>query len=330
MFDHQASATISGHLGRIAPVNGGASCPSAEAQREIWLLGQPSLEDFLDYVRKAVIGGKEMPQRPLVEAWRAANDVYAALEEEEAGLADEIECHPLPEGMRPLADTLSATDSFRRTFDRMPTRFGMVELDKIVVSQRRVTEQFIDRLAARLTPRADEAELFRFCQPLERTDPPVRMRRLSGQRFLFTSDSNDLRFHEAALLQADQISGHAAYGPVHAVLALVVGYGSNFLSVIRSEDRMVLHNGYHRAVALRAAGVTHAPCIIQDVTRRDELDLTAASAVSGDPAFYFRAARPPLLKDFFDPRIRTVLQTRRAERFVEVSFDVRDYTVYDE
>ena len=113
-------------------------------------------------------------------------------------------------------------------------------------------------------------------------------------------------------------------------LALVVGYGSNFLSVIRWEDRMVLHNGYHRAVALRAAGFTHAPCIVQDVTRRDELDLTAASTVAGDPAFYFRAPRPPLLKDFFDPRLRTVLHTRRAERFVEVSFEVKDYTVYDE
>ena len=297
---------------------------------EIWLLGQPSLEDFLDHVRKAAVGGAEMARRPLVDAWRRANDVYARLEEEEDGIADAIGCAPLPDTMLPLAEALAGSDAFRRTFDRVPTGFAMVELDRIVVSQRRVTRTFVEALAARVTPRPDEAGLFRFCQPLERTDPPVRMRRLSGQRVLFTSDSNDLRFHEAALLQPDRIAGHAAFGPIQGVLGLIVGYGSNFLSAIRSGDRVVLHNGYHRAVALRAAGFTHAPCIVQDVTRRDELELTAASSVSGDPAFYFRARRPPLLKDFFDPRLSAVLPTKRAERFVEVSFEVKDYTVYDE
>ncbi len=116
------------------------------------------------------------------------------------------------------------------------------------------------------------------------------------------------------LLRPDQIVGHKAFGPISAVVGLVVGYGSNFLTVIRSDNRMVLHNGYHRACALRAAGFTHAPCVIQTVTRRDELDIAAAQAVVDDPAFYFKAKRPPLLKDFFDPRIRTVLRARRMER----------------
>jgi hypothetical protein len=294
------------------------------------LLGQPSLSDYLAYVRKAVDGGASLKTAPLVEAWRAANDIYAELEETEAGLADEVECLALPDEMAPLAEELSRTEPFQRAFDKMPTTFGMVELDRIVVSQRRVTRPFVEELQARLTPRPDAAGLFRFCHPTERRDPPVRMRRLGGQRFLLMSDSNDLRFHETALLRPGQISDYERFGPISAVLGLVVGYGSNFLSVVRSDDRIVLHNGYHRAVALRAAGFTHAPCVIQTVTRRDELELTAGSAVTEDAAFYFRAARPPLLKDFFDPRLRTILRTRRAERYVEVSIDVKDYTVYHE
>lgn len=327
MFDDD---TASGHPapgfadGGLAPVAGNA--PSAE----MWLLGQPSLEDYLDYVRRAVVGGSEMPRRPLVDAWRAANDIYADLEQDEAGLADEIECHALPPEMEGLAEALAGTDPFRRTFDRMPTSFGMVELDKLILSQRRVTKPFAEQLAASLAQRPDAAGLFRFCQPLERTDPPVRVRRLDHDRLLFTSASNDLRFHESILLRPEQLSGYAAFGPLQNILGLVVGYGSNFLSVIRSENRMVLHNGYHRAVALRMAGITHAPCIIQDVTRRDELDLSAASTVSSDPAFYFRAARPPMLMDFFDPRLCALLPTRRSERHIELSFEVKDYTVYDE
>jgi hypothetical protein len=299
-------------------------------EEEIWLLGQPSLADYLSHVRKAVEGGADLQTAALVDGWRAANDVYADLEKSEAGIADAVECLDLPDVMAPLAADLSRTAPFRRAFNKMPTTFGMVELDKIVVSQRRVARPFVDALAARLAPRPGPAGLFRFCHPAERRDPPVRMRRLDGQRFLFMSDSNDLRFHETAQLRPEQLSGYEPFGPISAVLGLVIGYGSNFLSVIRSDDRMVLHNGYHRAVALRTAGFTHAPCIIQTVTRRDELELTAASAVAEDAAFYFRAARPPLLKDFFDPRLRTVLRTRRAERYLEVTITVRDYTVYHE
>lgn len=294
-------------------------------REEVWLLGQPSLADYLDRVRKLVEGGADMDRRALIDGWRDANDYYYELESREAGIADEAECLDLPEAMAPLAEQLSQHEHFRTTFDRLPTAFGMVELDKIVVSQRRVTLPFVEALRVRLDPRPGDADLFRFCQPVERRDPPVAIRRLGGQRFVFTSDSSDLRFHEPVLLRPDQITGHETFGPISAVVGLVIGYGSNFLSLIRSDDRMVLHNGYHRACALRAAGFTHAPCVIQTVTRRDELEIAAAQAVIDDPAFYFRAKRPPVLKDFFDPRIRIVLRTRAMERIIEVSFEINDH-----
>lgn len=294
-------------------------------REELWLLGQPALADFLDYVHRAVVGGEGMDRRGLIDAWRAANDVYHALETQEAGIADEVERLPLPADLAPLVAELEASPHFGRTFDRMPTTVEMVELDKIVVSQRRVTKTFVDGLAARLDPRPGPAELFRFCQPLERRDPPVTIRRLGSDRYLFVSESNDLRLHETALFRPGQISGHESLGPVAAAVGVVVGYGSNFLSLVRSEDRVVLHNGYHRAVAMRAAGITHAPCVVQTVTRKDELEVSAAPAVAEDPAFYFRARRPPLLKDFFDPRIVTTLRARPFQKLIEVSLEVREH-----
>ena len=72
------------------------------------------------------------------------------------------------------------------------------------------------------------------------------------------------------LLNPAQILGHQAFGPVARVLGLPVGYGSNFLNIIEAEGRLLLHNGYHRAYALREAGLTHAACIVQSVSRRDE------------------------------------------------------------
>jgi hypothetical protein len=317
------------HLTDNTTIAGLANGPRAASviQEQIWLLGQPPLVDYLDYVKRVVEGGEAIDRRSLVDSWRTANDYYGELESSEAGIADEAECLELPDTVAPLADELAQTPSFLRTFDRMPTHFGMVELGKIVVSQRRVTLPFVQALQARLDPLPDLQGLFHFCQPLERRDPPVRIRRLGTDRFVFMSDSNDLRFLDTALLRADQITAYDSVGPIGGVVGLVVGYGSNFLSVIRYDKRMVLHNGYHRACALLAAGITHAPAVIQTVTRRDELEVAAAQTVVDDPAFYFKAARPPLLKDFFDPGIRTLLRARRLETMVEVRFEIKEHSV---
>jgi hypothetical protein len=57
----------------------------------------------------------------------------------------------------------------------------------------------------------------------------------------------------------------------------------------------------------------------------DELEMTAKRSVVENPDFYFNTARPPLLKDFFDPKICKVLQVYKQVRTIEVSFEVRDY-----
>lgn len=92
---------------------------------------------------------------------------------------------------------------------------------------------------------------------------------------------------------------------------------------------MILHNGYHRAYALRALGITHAPAIVETVTRKDELRIVANSSVSEDPEFYFRAARPPMLRDFFNPKLGKRLSVRPMETAVEVEFKMRTWTTTD-
>ncbi|MDW4499227.1 hypothetical protein R5H30_14640 [Sulfitobacter sp. D35] len=299
------------------------------AGTELRLIGQPPLQDHLDFVTRHVVGGDSISRAEIIDAWRVANDHYAELEETEAGLADGADCLELPETMKGEADALTRQPYFRKTFDKVPTHLAMVELNRLVASQRHVTLPFVKDLATQLSPRPDDAALFRFCQPVERKDAEVSVRRLGRDRFAFFSDSNDLRFHDGTLLSPDQVSGHQSFGPVAGNLGLFVGHGSNFLTVVRSDERMVLHNGYHRACALRMAGFTHAPAIVQTVTRRDELEVVAASAVVDDPAFYFRTWRPPLLKDFFDPSTTAVFPVRRKRRVVEVTYTVTETDMED-
>jgi len=56
---------------------------------EVWLLGQPPLHTYLDFVKDMVIGGETLDPKALTDEWRVANDYYHELEEREAGIADE-------------------------------------------------------------------------------------------------------------------------------------------------------------------------------------------------------------------------------------------------
>ena len=302
-----------------------------DAQRTelVWLLGQPHLSDYIDFVATKVVGGERRSPRKLATEWRAANNLYGKLEQSEAGIAETIECLPLERRLKPLADRVKANAWFRDSFDNLPVSIRRVELDKLVVSQVHVERSFTEALGASLARGASDKRLFEFCLPLERPLPPVRIQRLSADRFLFSSPSTDFRAHRPRLLRAHELAGIPSSGPAAAMVGLMVGFGSNFLSAIRSGRRLLLQNGYHRAYTLRSLGFTHAFCIVENVTRKDELKLTADEEVAADPEFYFASRRPPLLKDFFDPRLAKVLPVLPMENQVEVELKVRSSTATD-
>jgi len=63
-----------------------AAAPSTRHE-EIWLLGQPTLSRYLEFVEEDVVDGKRMNRAALIDEWRAANDYYQDLERCEAGIA---------------------------------------------------------------------------------------------------------------------------------------------------------------------------------------------------------------------------------------------------
>ena len=67
--------------------------------------------------------------------------------------------------------------------------------------------------------------------------------------------------------------------------------------------------------------------MIETVTRKDELRLTATEGVLSDPEFYFAAKRPPILRDYFNPQIVKQLRAKRMECQVELEIKVRTSTV---
>lgn len=290
----------------------------------VWLLGQPHLRDYLALQETKVIDGGRANPRELTAEWRAANDYYYELEQSEAGIADTIDCRPLDRRLSRLVADLEANEWFKSSFDNLPYSVELVELDKLVVSQIQIENGFAKGRAASLGPNPNPSTLFRFCLPLERAIPPVSIRRLGANRYQFTSPSSDFREHSPKLLRSEELPQLALSGPVAAFLGVGIGFGSNFLSGVRSGNRVVLQNGYHRCYALRSMGISHAWCIVEHVTRKDELRLTASEEVAGDPEFYFASKRPPIFKDFFDPQIAKQLLTKPVDTTIEVEIKIRN------
>ena len=114
---------------------------------------------------------------------------------------------------------------------------------------------------------------------------------------------------------------------VRRVVGLVVGFGSNFLNVISAEGRLVLNNGNHRAHTLRELGITHAPCVVQEVTRRDELKVIGGGRLRRDPDKFLKSPRPPLLKDFTDPGLSRKVRLVKKTRQVRLRFEVEEESV---
>ena len=288
----------------------------------VFLTGRPPMGEFLTFVTAQTVGGNVEQLSDLSNRWRIANDHIRELEKHEAGLADGASISQLPQELNELSANVLADPIFCRSFQIVPSEIAMVELDRLVVFQKHINLEYVARLQRSLGSQPSAEDIFRCCLPVDHPQPPVRAMQVAQNAFMFSSPSNDLRFSEATLLSRDQIAGYAPQGPVSGVVGLVVGFGSNFLNTIHAEDRLVLNNGSHRAFALRDLGVTHVPCIVQHVSRRDELEVIASGDLLSKADYFLKGARPPLLKDYFDSALRSLLNVPRKQRQVKVAFGV--------
>jgi hypothetical protein len=165
--------------------------------------------------------------------------------------------------------------------------------------------------------------------PIDHEPPEVNGAWVTGNSYVFQSPSNDLRFQELKLLSAAQIADYLPMGPVAGVLGLAVGFGANYLQAIYAENRLILGNGSNRAYALRDMGIKHVPCVIQHVSRREELSLTGALDVQQHPDLYLVALRPPLIKDYFDQQLRKLVAVPRKLRQVKLTIGIEMTDVPD-
>ena len=294
----------------------------AATDENLYLLGRPPLKGYLRWVSSHAV---EAPDDGVLSArWHAARDVIARLEKDEAGIANDPPIAKLGHEYRPLLTSFLRDPLVKNGFNTVPTQVAMVELDRMVVYQERIDISFARQLERRLGPAPSEEMIFRTCLPFDHPQPPTTWARMHGDKFVFLSPSNDLRFLESMRLEPRNIADYPPPGSLVGVVGVGVGFGSNFMNAIYAEKRLILNNGSHRAYALRRMGITHVPCIIQHCSNREELAVVACSQVRHDLSLYLKHARPPMVRDYIDPRLHDIITVRRRLRQVTVSFHVQE------
>lgn len=286
------------------------------------LLGRPPIGNYLRFVRSLAVNGHAADQADLTAEWRRANDHVRALEAKEVGIADNPPIGALPPDLEPLAAEVFRDPVLQQAFRLVPARLALVDLDRLVVFQRHINLEYVEQLKARLGDRPTVEGVFRLALSLDRTEPPVHRMQGPGTTFSFLCPSNDFRLLEPALLEPNQVQGLFSTGRPSGVIGLPVGFGSNCLNALAIEERLILNNGSHRAYALRDLGLTEVPCLVQSLSTRDELELVASGEFRQSPNRFLRTPRPPLLRDYFDPRLRKLVRVQRKNRLVRVQVTV--------
>jgi hypothetical protein len=110
-----------------------------------------------------------------------------------------------------------------------------------------------------------------------------------------------------------------------AFMGIQFGVTLPFVHVVKHNGRHYLHNGFHRALALRRAGATHAPCILRDVPDHASVGIRTDGATFG--ATLLESANPPTLGHFTQGRAYDV-QLKSVARYLHVSW--ADYVIPDE
>ncbi|MEW6302832.1 MAG: hypothetical protein AB1705_05130 [Verrucomicrobiota bacterium] len=305
---------------RIVPATNGET-----ADQTVYLLGRPTLRKFIRFMRGNAVNPPD--EATLATQWQAAHDHIRELEKTEAGLADNPVLTPitdLRERYEPLLIEFFKDPLVRYGFNTVPTDIALVELDRLVVYQKHIDVTHVEALKAKLGPAPSDEVIFRTCLSYDHPYPPVKWAKVHNDTYVFMSPSNDLRFLGTMPLKSEHIANYPPPGSVVGVVGIAVGFGSNFLNAIHAEGRVILNNGSHRAYALRDLGVTHVPAIIQHVSSRDELELVASDEVQRNPDAYLKHARPSMLKDYFDPFLRTITPVHRRTRQITVKFEVDD------
>jgi hypothetical protein len=296
-------------------------------REHVYLIGRQPLMDYIDGVKRGVVGGRYLSDEKLADDWRRAREHMLQLQVTEAGWADGPSMEALPPRLTARAEAFVQNPAVKKDLALFDYDWRMVELDRLVVYQNYVDLGFVAELESRLPANPSDEDIFDFIIGHSSTPPEVDIERLSTNEFRFSSSSNDLRYLETLLLGKDAINDPAIAGTPAEVIGVCVGYSINFPSALHAKNRLVLANKTHHAVALRRKGITHVPFVIRRIRREEEFGMLRVADLRNNSDIYLNWKRPPVFKDYFDRAVSQVFRVRQQKHVVLVKVTIESSKV---
>ena len=189
--------------------------------------------------------------------------------------------------------------------------FKLVELDPLLAYQFTINDGRSQHHCGALAQPPTLIELLNLCLPLT---PAIENFQTWGSQngMILKSKSLNLQNFGGGIFNA-------------AFMGIQIGVTAPFLHVVRHNNRCYLHNGFHRALGIRRAGATHAPCIVRDVPDHAAVGIRADGTTFG--ATLLELSDPPTVGHFVQGRAYDV-QLRNVARFMHVSW--ADYILPEE
>ena len=281
---------------------------------------------FVNLVNAECVEEEKNKINEIMESWEKARKEFAKMMITEKGLGRSIQVTDISKEYTDKINAIANTDIFKSTFNQMPVEFKIVEIDKLAVLQNVVNLNYIEKLSKSFSKKPDFDELIDICLTGNKNLSEIA-EFSAGNTLTYTSENSDLRFLGAVprstLIRPDILTKNIGGIPVKST-ALVIGFGSSLVNVLSYGGRMLLNNGFHRVYALRQAGVTHIPVVVQKVIN-PALEMGSYSPALRE--YIMTAEKMPLLKEYFNDELTVVLKTKIKRKAVKISWQVDEFTV---
>jgi len=291
------------------------------------LLGASAKAEVVNYVRTQCIPEEEINLDMILRDWTGANSHFKNIEQSQTGEPEKIGTQEIPAENAPEIKRIEDDPLFKQAFSMLPYEFRLVEIDRLVASQRAVNLDYVDILKTTIPAKPTVTDLIDIClSPPKNIKPPAEQILAPGV-FSYTSENLDFRFLGGFRkpLTKDDINASTAGGFPLAAVVILVGLGSSSMNCLAFGNRVVLNNGFHRAYALRSVGVTHIPVVVQKITN-PQLEFPAV--VADLPREYLLGAnRPALLRDFSDPKLTKHLRVKARNKVVQVQWAANQFAL---
>jgi hypothetical protein len=202
---------------------------------------------------------------------------------------------PLQQSLVHLADEVRQRAVYKKEYEaKGDYEFVSVPIESLLAPQINVDLDYVDDLSKRLPPEPSDEVDFAFAFPTGEIAEPI----VKGNTVVFTSYAPNIAVTPIPILRRT---------PEGFEVIIEAKSRPNFVLIARVAGRLVLHNGVHKILALKARGRTHAFGVAYDVPQAANLGLLQGGlSMFSDPNFV-QATRPPLVIDFNGPAAVQVL-----------------------